>query len=72
MGSTMDKIKGATNEGVGKAKQGVGEATDNEKLKGEGALQEDKGKGQKSLGDAKKVTKDAVDRATAAAKRGVD
>ena len=27
MGSTTDKIKGATNEAIGKAKQGLGEAT---------------------------------------------
>ena len=26
MGSTADKIKGATNEAIGKAKQGIGEA----------------------------------------------
>ena len=26
MGSTADKVKGATNEAIGKAKQGVGEA----------------------------------------------
>jgi uncharacterized protein YjbJ (UPF0337 family) len=72
MGSTMDKIKGATNESVGKAKQGVGEATDSDKLKGEGTMQEVKGKGQKTMGDAKKATKDAIDRAAAAAKRDAD
>ena len=27
MGATTDKIKGATNEAIGKAKQGIGEAT---------------------------------------------
>jgi uncharacterized protein YjbJ (UPF0337 family) len=68
----MDKIKGATNESVGKAKQGVGEATDSDKLKGEGTMQEVKGKGQKTMGDAKKATKDAIDRAAAAAKRDAD
>ena len=36
MSSTEDKVKGNTNEAVGKIKQGVGEATDNERMKGEG------------------------------------
>jgi uncharacterized protein YjbJ (UPF0337 family) len=69
MGSTTDKVKGATNEAVGKAKQGIGEATGSERLEGEGAIQEAKGKGQKALGDAKDATKDAVNRAAAAANK---
>ena len=52
MGSTTDKIKGAANEAVGKAKQGLGEATGSDKLKGEGAIQEAKGHGQKAVGHA--------------------
>jgi uncharacterized protein YjbJ (UPF0337 family) len=68
MGSTTDKIKGTANEAMGKAKQGVGEATGSERLKGEGAVQEVKGKGQQAMGDAK----DAVDRAAAAAKRATE
>ena len=32
MGSTADKIKGATNEAIGKAKQGVGEAAGSDRL----------------------------------------
>ena len=40
MGATTDKIKGVTNEAVGKAKQGVGEAVGSDKLQGEGAVQE--------------------------------
>ena len=51
MGSTTDKIKGATNEAVGKAKQGIGEATGSNRMKGEGAVQEIKGKGQQAVGD---------------------
>jgi uncharacterized protein YjbJ (UPF0337 family) len=54
MGATTDKIKGATNEALGKAKQGIGEATGSDRLQGEGAVQEVKGKGQKALGDANK------------------
>ena len=69
MGSTTDKVKGATNEAIGKAKQGIGEATGNERLQGEGVIQEVKGKGQKALGDAKEATKDAINEAAAAATR---
>ncbi|MCE3256039.1 MAG: CsbD-like protein [Nitrobacter vulgaris] len=66
MGSTTDKIKGTANEALGKAKQGIGEAVGSEKLQGEGAIQELKGKGQNALGDAKEATKDAADKAAAA------
>jgi len=69
MGSTADKFKGAANEASGKAKQGIGEATGSERLEGEGAIQEVKGKGQKALGDAKEATKDAIDKAAAAANK---
>jgi len=72
MSSTTDKIKGAANEAMGKAKQGIGEATGSDKMKGEGIVQEIKGKGQKAKGDAKDAAKEAVDRAAAAAKRGTD
>ncbi len=66
MGATTDKIKGTANEGIGKAKQGIGEATGSDRMKGEGTIQELKGKGQKALGDAKEATKDAADKAAAA------
>jgi uncharacterized protein YjbJ (UPF0337 family) len=69
MGSTADKIKGSTNEAVGKAKQGIGEATGNDRLQGEGAIQEIKGKGQKAVGNAKEATKEAVNNAAGAANR---
>jgi len=71
MGSTTDKIKGATNEAIGKAKQGVGEAVGSDRLQGEGIVQEVKGKGQQALGDAKEATKDAVNKAAAAAKKNL-
>ncbi len=71
MGATTDKIKGAANEAIGKAKQGIGEATGSEQLQGEGVIQELKGKGQKAVGDAKEVTKDAVNKAAAAANRNL-
>jgi uncharacterized protein YjbJ (UPF0337 family) len=69
MGATTDKVKGAANEAIGKAKQGVGEATGSDRLKGEGAIQEVKGKGRQALGDAKEAAKDAVNRAAAAANK---
>jgi uncharacterized protein YjbJ (UPF0337 family) len=71
MGATADKVKGATNEAVGKAKQGVGEATGSDRLQGEGVVQEVKGKGQKAVGDAKQATKDAVNNAAAAANKNL-
>ena len=69
MGATTDKIKGAANEAIGKAKQGIGEATGSDRLQGEGAVQEVKGKGQKAMGDAKQATKDAVNDVAAAANK---
>jgi len=69
MGSTADKVKGAANEAVGKAKQGVGEAVGSDRLQGEGVIKEVKGKGQQALGDAKEATRDAVNKAAAAANK---
>mgnify|MGYP000739342674 CR=1 FL=1 len=71
MGSTTDKIKGTANEAIGKAKQGIGEVTGNDRLQGEGVIQEVKGKGQKAVGDAKEMAKDALDKAAAAANRNL-
>ncbi|MND06634.1 Stress response protein CsbD [compost metagenome] len=61
MGSTTDKIKGTANQAAGKIKQGVGEATDDAELKGEGKLQETKGDLQKAAGKAKDAIKKAAD-----------
>jgi uncharacterized protein YjbJ (UPF0337 family) len=71
MGATADKIKGATNEALGKAKQGTGEATGSDRLQGEGVIQEVKGKGQKAMGDAKQAAKDAANEAEAAANKNL-
>ena len=62
MSSTTDKIKGATNEAVGKAKEGIGNATGDTKLQGEGKAQEIKGDVQKAVGNAKDAVKDAVNK----------
>ena len=67
MGSMADKVKGATNEAIGKAKQGIGEATGSDRLQGEGIVQEVKGKAQKAVGDAK----DAANKAAAAANKNL-
>lgn len=61
MSSTTDKIKGAANQAVGKVKQGVGEATNDPALKGEGRLQEAKGDAQKAVGNVKDAIKKAAD-----------
>jgi uncharacterized protein YjbJ (UPF0337 family) len=71
MGATADKVKGTTNEAVGKAKQGIGEAVGSDRLQGEGAVQEIKGKGQKAVGDAKQATKDAINKAADVASKNL-
>jgi uncharacterized protein YjbJ (UPF0337 family) len=62
MSSTTDKIKGAANEALGKAKQGLGDVTNNDKMKADGAAQELKGKAQSTVGDAKGAVKSATDK----------
>jgi uncharacterized protein YjbJ (UPF0337 family) len=69
MGATADKVNAATNEAIGK--QSVGEAVGSDRLQGEGAVQEIRGKGQKAVGDAKEATKDAVNKAAAAANKNL-
>ncbi|HYW61885.1 MAG TPA: CsbD family protein [Bradyrhizobium sp.] len=71
MGSTADKIKGAANEAMGKAKQGIGEATGSDRMQGEGAVQEVKGKGQQALGDAKDAVKDVANKAAGPANKNL-
>ena len=71
MSATTDKIKGVANEAIGKAKQGIGEATGSDRLQGEGVIQEVKGKGQKAVGDAKQATKDAVNNAASSANKNL-
>ncbi|MBR1197031.1 CsbD family protein [Bradyrhizobium sp. AUGA SZCCT0240] len=71
MGSTADKLKGTANEAIGKAKQGIGEATGSEQLQGEGVIQEVKGKGQKAMGDTKEAAKEALDKAANAANKNL-
>ncbi len=63
MSSTGDKVKGMANEAVGNIKQGVGKATDNDKLRAEGKVQEKKGEAQQAVGNAKDAVKKGVDKA---------
>ncbi|AGE27081.1 MULTISPECIES: CsbD family protein [Pseudomonas] len=63
MGSTSDKVKGMANEAVGNVKQGVGKATDNDKLRAEGKAQELKGEAQQAVGKTKDAVKNTVDKA---------
>ncbi|MGC6328032.1 CsbD family protein [Rhizorhabdus sp. FW153] len=53
MGEMSDKIKGHTNELIGKAKRAVGEALDRPDITAEGDAQETKGDLQKAKGDVK-------------------
>lgn len=62
MGSNTDKAKGLVNEAIGNVKQGVGKATDNARLHGEGVAQERKGEAQQFAGKTKEAVKDAVDK----------
>ncbi len=63
MSSTSDKIKGTINEIVGKTKQSLGSATDDNQLRREGVAQEVKGNAQHAVGKAKDAVKKAVDKA---------
>jgi uncharacterized protein YjbJ (UPF0337 family) len=62
MSSTTDKIKGKVNEVAGSAKQSVGKATGDDRLTGEGALQEGKGHAQQAAGKTKDALKKMIDR----------
>ncbi|KQO69712.1 MULTISPECIES: CsbD family protein [unclassified Methylobacterium] len=64
MSSTTDKIKGLANEAVGNVKQGLGNVTDNDKLKAEGKAQELKGEAQKTTGDVKDGAQHVADKVT--------
>ncbi|GGE46990.1 UPF0337 protein [Agaricicola taiwanensis] len=60
MGSASDKMKGAANDAMGNAKQGVGKAVGNDRLRAQGKAQEVKGESQKAMGRAKDAIKDAT------------
>lgn len=53
--STKDKVEGTGKDVSGKVKEGVGHATGNRRLEGEGKADQAEGKAQKKVGDVKKV-----------------
>jgi uncharacterized protein YjbJ (UPF0337 family) len=59
--STRDRAEGMFDQGKGKAKQGVGDLTDNERMQGEGQMDELKGKGEQAWGDIKDAAGDLKD-----------
>jgi uncharacterized protein YjbJ (UPF0337 family) len=62
MGDIKDRVKGATNEAVGKAKRAIGDAMDRPDIRSEGDAQEAKGDFQTAKGKAKEAVKKTVDR----------
>ena len=59
--STRDRAEGMFDQGKGNVKQGVGDLTGNERMKGEGELDELKGKGEQAWGDIKDAAGDLKD-----------
>ncbi|MBK0420504.1 CsbD family protein [Leucobacter sp. CSA2] len=51
--SAGDKMKAAAEKATGKVKEGVGKATDNEKLEAEGKLDQAKGAARQGVEDVK-------------------
>ena len=62
MGEFTDKVKGAANEAIGKAKQAAGRGGRDRELEAEGAGQELRGKAQRAVGNAKGAVKRAADK----------
>ena len=62
MGEFTDKVAGAVNETIGKAKRALGEATDRPDLHAEGDAQEAKGDLQSAKADAKGAVKNVIDK----------
>jgi uncharacterized protein YjbJ (UPF0337 family) len=56
-----DKAKNKVNQVIGKAKETIGEITDNEQLEAEGRLQGAKAKVAEKVDDFKETVKDAVE-----------
>lgn len=53
MGEFVDKVKGATNEAIGKAKVAIGQDTDNAATVAKGLAQQAKGNAQAAMGTIK-------------------
>ena len=61
---TMDRAKGAAKDAAGKAKEKVGEGTDDEEMKSEGQADQLEGKAQGAGGKAKEKIDDIKDKVT--------
>ena len=57
-----DQVKGRATEVKGDIKEAAGKMVGNQKLQGEGLVDQAKGKAQAGLGDAKEKVKNAIDR----------
>ena len=57
-----DQVQGRATEAKGDIKEAAGKLVGNQKLRGEGLIDQAKGKAQAGLGDAKEKVKDAIDR----------
>jgi uncharacterized protein YjbJ (UPF0337 family) len=62
MGSTTDKVKGAVDKAIGKAKEKVGSAIGSDKLQAKGTAQNIKGHAEIGVGKAKEGLKKGIDR----------
>ncbi len=60
MGEFTDKIKGAADVAMGKAKSAIGDVLDNPRLEAEGEIQQLKGKGEQLTGSIKGALGDKV------------
>ena len=58
--STGDKIDNKAEELRGKAKEGIGKATGNDRMAAEGAAERVEGKIQKGVGNVKDAARDAL------------
>ena len=54
-----DQVQGAATDLVGKVQEAAGELTGNREQEAKGILKQVEGQGQKALGDAKEIVKDA-------------
>jgi len=58
-----DQVKGRATEAKGVVKEATGKLVGNERLQGEGLIDQAKGKTQGAYGDAKEKAKDLIDKA---------
>lgn len=58
-----DQVQGRATEAKGDIKEAAGKIVGNEKLQGEGLIDQAKGKTQGAYGDAKEKAKDLIDKA---------